>query len=163
MSESSISILFLCKGNSARSIMAEAILNSLGQPKVRAHSAGSDPAGALHPHTVYVLGERGYDIEGLRSKSWDAFGDSDAAPMQLVITLCDAQAEEICPVWPGRPARAHWSLPDPVRDSVDHDDAREPFRSVRETLETRIRTLLARLDTLEQVERDALERAANVR
>jgi arsenate reductase (thioredoxin) len=160
MSESCISVLFLCKGNSARSIMGEAILNRLGHPRVRAYSAGSDPAGTVHPHTIYVLGERGYEIEGLTSKSWDGFGDSDAPPMHLVITVCDVQAQETCPIWPGRPARAHWSLPDPVQDSADHDDAREPFRAVREALEFRIRALLARLETLHQVERDTLEDAA---
>jgi arsenate reductase len=160
MSETPVNVLFLCRGNSARSIMGEAILNRLGGPRVTAFSAGNDPAGSIHPSTIAVLGERGYLSEGLTSKSWDVFSRSDAPQMDLVITLCDEQAAEACPVWPGRPARAHWSLPDPVKSSEEHDDARAPFREARESLEARIRTLLDRLGQTPRIERATLEKAA---
>lgn len=161
MSEPTIRVLFLCKGNSARSIMAEAILNHLGQPKIKGFSAGSQATGAIHPHTIQALGAAGYNVEGLTSKPWTLFGSSDAPQMDLVITVCDSEAEEACPAWPGRPARAHWSLPDPVKESADHDDAREPFRAARQELERRIRNFLIRLTELQHVERSALEIAAN--
>lgn len=161
MSDVTLSVLFLCKSNTARSIMGEAILNRLGYGKIRAFSAGSEPEATVHPQTICVLGESGYDIEALTPKSWTVFADSDAPTMDLVITVCDDLALDDCPVWPGRPARAHWSLPDPVKDSADHDATSAPFRASRAALEDRIQALLARLKAIRHLERASIEAAAH--
>jgi arsenate reductase len=107
-------VLFLCTGNSARSIMAEAILNKLGAGKFRACSAGSQPRGQVHPETLRLLKDLGYDISGLRSKSWNEFAKPGAPPLDFAFTVCDAAAGETCPVWPGQPMTAHWGVPDPA-------------------------------------------------
>jgi len=107
-------VLFLCTGNSARSIMAECILNRLGRGKFRAYSAGSQPRGTVHPHALALLQHYQYDISHLHSKSWDDFSGPDAPPLDFVFTLCDEAAQECCPVWPGQPMTAHWGLPDPA-------------------------------------------------
>jgi protein-tyrosine-phosphatase len=110
-----LNVLFLCTGNSARSIMAEAIMNRLGQGKFHAFSAGSQPKGAVHPQTFHLLRKLNYDVKGLRSKSWEEFSRADAPQMDFVFTVCDDAAAETCPVWPGQPMTAHWGVPDPVR------------------------------------------------
>jgi protein-tyrosine-phosphatase len=114
VSEPIYNALFLCTGNSARSIFGEVILNKLGARRFRAYSAGSQPRGAVNPHSLALLGRLGFPTEGLRSKSWDEFARRGAPPLDFVFTVCDNAAAEICPVWPGQPMTAHWGVPDPA-------------------------------------------------
>ena len=107
-------VLFLCTGNSARSIMAEAILNRVAPGRFKAYSAGSSPRGAIHPETVRLLKVLNYDASGFRSKDWSEFAGPDAPEMDFVFTVCDTAANEVCPVWPGQPMSAHWGMPDPA-------------------------------------------------
>ena len=135
-------VLFLCTGNSARSILAEALLNRLGEGRWRGFSAGSFPKGAVHPMALELLGERGYPTGGLRSKSWDEFADADGPRFAFVITVCDNAAGETCPAWPGHPAREHWGIADPA--AVDGAGQRAAFEEAYRLLEARIEAFLAR-------------------
>ncbi|HEX5184992.1 MAG TPA: arsenate reductase ArsC [Allosphingosinicella sp.] len=134
-------ILFLCTGNSARSILAEAILNRDGEGRYRAFSAGSFPKGQVHPMALQVLGELGFATDGYRSKSWDEFAGGDAAPIDFIFTVCDNAAGETCPVWPGHPMTAHWGIPDPA--SVEGPGQREAFLQAFHALRHRISLFLS--------------------
>lgn len=145
-------VLFLCTGNSARSIMAEAILNTLGPDRFRAFSAGSHPSGKVQPMATELAQAMGYPAENMRSKSWDEFAGENAPEMDMVITVCDNAAGESCPVWLGRPALAHWGVPDPVAVDSSDDARKRAFVSVFATLRRRIELLLALpLDKLDRL------------
>jgi len=130
--------LFLCTGNRARSIVAEGILRHRGRPKFAAHSAGSRPRGEVHPIGLRILTEAGISTEGLRSKSWEEFARPGAPKMDFVFTLCDSAAREACPVWPGQPMRAHWSVRDPGDAGDDAAELERLFREAFVTLDRRI-------------------------
>ncbi|MEA3082127.1 MAG: hypothetical protein QOD54_1795 [Sphingomonadales bacterium] len=134
-------VLFLCTGNSARSILAEAILNKEAPGRFRTFSAGSHPKGQVHPAAIALLEEYGHPTEGLRSKSWDEFAAAGAPPIHFVITVCDNAAGEVCPIWPGKPAKAHWSTPDPAE--VEGPGQRQAFRDAYRALHARIVDFLA--------------------
>lgn len=134
-------VLFLCTGNSARSILAEAILNKEGAGSFHAFSAGSFPKGEVHPGALKLLGELGYPIDGFRSKSWDEFAVSGAPKLDFVFTVCDDAAGETCPLWPGHPMTAHWGIPDPAAAAPDKQA--QAFRDAFFALQNRIRLLLA--------------------
>jgi arsenate reductase len=130
-------VRFLCTGNSARSILAEAILNREGAGRFRAFSAGSQPKGVVHPYAIDLLRELNYPVEGLRSKSWDEFAASDAPPFDFVFTVCDSAAE-VCPIWPGQPMTAHWGIPDPAAAQGSEAEIRAAFADAYGRLFNRI-------------------------
>jgi arsenate reductase len=136
-------VLFICTGNSARSIMAEVILNHLGQGRFKAYSAGSHPRDAVHPMTLELLASQHYDIDGLRSKSWSEFAQAGAPAMDFIFTVCDQAAGEICPVWPGQPISAHWGFADPVAVTGDREKQLKAFTSAEFQIANRIRLLLS--------------------
>ncbi|RXZ44837.1 arsenate reductase ArsC [Crenobacter cavernae] len=141
MSEKTYNVLFLCTGNSARSVMSEGLLNIMGRGRFRAFSAGSQPSGRVNPHAIALLDEVGYDTSNLRSKSWDEFEGSDAPVMDIVITVCGNAANETCPIWPGHPSTAHWGYEDPHGDT--EEAARASFRKIFGQIEKRIALLVA--------------------
>ena len=131
-------VLFLCTGNSARSILAEAILNKLGAGKFRAFSAGSQPKGQVNPHTLALLSSLGYETAGVRSKSWGEFARPGAPALDFVFTVCDNAAGETCPVWPGQPMTAHWGVPDPAEATGSAAQVALAFRDAYRMLHQRI-------------------------
>ena len=149
-------VLFLCTGNSSRSIMAEAILNHRGAPNFAAYSAGSHPAGMVNSYALRQIENAGLSTAGLRSKSWDEFAVPEAPPMHFVFTLCDSAAREPCPVWPGQPVTAHWGLPDPGFGARTREDLERSFRDAFATIDRRVGLFLALPFT--SVERLVLER-----
>ena len=137
-----MNVLFLCTGNSARSILAEAILNVKGEGRFRAYSAGSHPRGEVHPLALEVLKTCGLPIEGLSSKGWETYAAGDAPHMDMVITVCDQAAGEACPLWPGAPVKVHWGLPDPAAVEGSEAERLEAFAATFTALEKRIDLLL---------------------
>ena len=138
MADRPFNVLFLCTGNSARSIMAEAILNRVGAGKFRAYSAGSQPKGRVHPHTMQLLANLGYDTLRFRSKSWSEFAKPGAPALDFVFTVCDNAAGETCPVWPGQPMTAHWGIPDPAEAKGSAAEVGLAFRDAYRMLSQRI-------------------------
>lgn len=143
MSEKTFNVLFICTGNSARSILAEAILNQLGHGQFKAYPAGSFPAGRVNPYTLEILQRWEMDTSNLRSKSWDEFAAPGAPQMDFVFTVCDQAAGEVCPVWPGQPILAHWGAPDPAKAEGSHEHIVHEFRNVGLLLRKRIELMLA--------------------
>lgn len=143
MSDRIYNVLFLCSGNSARSIMGEAILNDLGKGKFKAFSAGTTAKGEVNPHTIKVLGAAGHDVSNLHSKSWDEFAKADGVKLDFVITVCDDAAGETCPVWPGEPMLAHWGIPDPVKAKGSEAEIAVAFDEAYGMLKRRIDLLLS--------------------
>src|ERR1700734_2969822 len=131
-------VLFLCTGNSARSIMAEAIMNYKGRSHFTAYSAGSHPAGAVRPEAIAELQSAHLSTDGLRSKSWDEFAKPDAPKLDFVFTVCDSAAKEVCPFWPGQPLTAHWGVPDPAAVRGTAEEIKRAYRDTFLTLERRI-------------------------
>jgi arsenate reductase len=138
MTEASSAVLFLCTGNSARSILAEAILNRRGRGHFRGFSAGSHPKGAVHPLALELLNARGFDTGALRSKSWEEFARPGAPILDFVFTVCDDAAGETCPIWPGRPITAHWGVEDPAAFTGPLEQQRRLFARVYQVLDRRI-------------------------
>lgn len=140
-----LNVLFLCTHNSARSILAEALLNAMGQGRFKAYSAGSSPRGNQQPHPLglQALAHAGIPTEGLRSKSWDEFAAPGAPHMDLIITVCDNAAGEVCPVWPGQPMSAHWGVPDPAAVQGTEEEKQRAFSKAFITLNRRITIFLA--------------------
>lgn len=141
MTDRTYNVLFLCTGNSARSILAEALLKRWGQGRFNAFSAGSHPKGSVHPLALELLQKQGLPTEGLRSKAWDEFAAPGAPRLDFVFTVCDRAAAEVCPVWPGQPMTAHWGVEDPA--AVTGDAAQRAFRHAYHALEARIRLFVS--------------------
>jgi arsenate reductase len=139
MEKKSFNVLFLCTGNSARSILAEAYLNSIGRGRFRAHSAGSHPTGKVNPFALELLSKHKLDVGGLRSKNWDEFAAAGAPQMDFVLTVCDSAAGETCPLWPGRPITAHWGVEDPAAVQGSDEEKRRAFLQAFTHLATRIK------------------------
>jgi protein-tyrosine-phosphatase len=138
MIDNSYGVLFLCTGNSARSILAESVLNRLGRGRFRAYSAGSFPRGSVHPYALDLLRRQNYPVDHLRSKSWDEFATPEAEPLDFVFTVCDNAAGEACPLWPGQPMTAHWGLPDPAAVEGSEAEKRVAFVETLRLLQNRI-------------------------
>ena len=143
MSNQTYNVLFLCTGNSARSILAESLINHWGKGKFRGFSAGSFPKGQVHPLALDLLARMGLPAEGFRSKSWDEFAAPGAPPLDFIFTVCDNAAGEVCPVWPGKPMTAHWGIADPAAAEGTESDKAFAFRKALKELETRIKLFTA--------------------
>lgn len=138
MAEPVFNVLFLCTGNSARSILAESLLNQLGKGRFRAFSAGSRPVGRINPFALELLEKNHFPTGELRSKSWDEFAQPDAPPLDFVVTVCDNAAGEVCPVWPAQPMTAHWGIPDPTAVEGSDDVKRHAFVEAMSQLQRRL-------------------------
>ncbi|OWQ85668.1 protein-tyrosine-phosphatase [Roseateles aquatilis] len=136
-------VLFICTGNSARSILAEGLLNRMGHGRFHAFSAGSEPRGEVHPLALKALRDLGIATDGLRSKSWEEFARPGAPVMDFVFTVCDQAAGEVCPVWPGQPLTAHWGLPDPAAVEGSEDAKQQAFRAAAVTMKRRLELMMA--------------------
>lgn len=147
-------VLFLCTGNSARSVLAEAILNKAGQGRFKAYSAGSMPTGTVNLFAVELLANLGYPTHDLKSKSWSQFAQSTAPQMDFIFTVCDNAAGEVCPIWPGKPASAHWGIPDPAAATGSNTDKMAAFQTAYEQMSERIEKFLAL--PIAQLEAEAL-------
>ena len=156
MADRTYNVLFLCTGNSARSVMAEVLLNHWGKGRFRAFSAGSHPTGRIHPFTLDLLTGLKLPTAGLRSKSWDEFALPDAPMLDFVFTVCDQAAGEVCPVWPGQPITAHWGFPDPAAFVGPDVEKRALFADVFRQIENRIKIFAAL--PLEKLDRLAIQR-----
>lgn len=156
--DKTFNLLFLCTGNSARSILAEVMANNLSGGRFKAYSAGSHPRGEVHPVALRVLADAGLPVDGLSSKSWDVFATKDAPNMDLIITVCDQAAGESCPIWPGQPATAHWGVEDPAGIEGNEEQVKKGFLKAMRLLQHRI-SLLAALK-VEALDRLALETQA---
>jgi protein-tyrosine-phosphatase len=167
MTDREFNVLFLCTHNSARSVIAECVMNELGKGRFKAYSAGSQPSGRVNPHAVDMLSKLGYDVGSVRSKSWNEFSGSDAPQMDFVFTVCDDAANETCPYWPGQPMTAHWGLPDPSRTQGSEAEIRAAFADTHRMLYQRIgvfvnlplaaldrMSLKAKLDQIGQMQRN---------
>ncbi|CAJ0775968.1 Arsenate reductase [Ralstonia mannitolilytica] len=148
-------VLFICTGNSARSIMAEVIMNHLGRERFKAYSAGSHPRGEVHPMTLEVLSDQGYDLGGLRSKSWTEFAEPDAPQMDFIMTVCDQAAGEACPAWPGQPITAHWGFADPTKVEGDREKQLKAFSNAQFQIANRIRLFMSL--PIEKIDRMSLQ------
>jgi protein-tyrosine-phosphatase len=152
MSNRIFNVLFLCTGNSARSIMGEAVLNREGMGKFKGYSAGSQPKGRIHPYTLDLLQKLNHPTKALRSKDWDEFAQPGAPKLDFVFTLCDDAANEVCPVWPGQPMTAHWGMPDPAAVNGSEAEKRlafaETYRMLRNRLSAFVSLPMASLDRL---------------
>ncbi|HYW90963.1 MAG TPA: arsenate reductase ArsC [Gammaproteobacteria bacterium] len=142
MSDKSYNVLFICTGNSARSIIAEVVMNHLGRGRFQAYSAGTDPRGEVHPLALQVLSNQGFGTSGLRSKSWSEFVEPGAPPMDFIFTVCDQAAGEACPAWPGQPITAHWGFADPAAVIGERDEQLKAFTKAQFQIATRIRLFL---------------------
>ena len=136
-------VLFLCTGNSARSILAEVVLNAMGKERFIAHSAGSNPTGGVNPYAIELLQKSRFRTDGLRSKSWDEFAVPGAPSLDFVFTVCDNAAGEVCPFWPGQPVTAHWGVEDPAAIEGSDEDKRKAFLRALTTLQRRIELFLS--------------------
>jgi len=143
MADQPFNVLFLCTGNSARSVISEAILNKIGAGKSRAYSAGSQPKGKVNPHTIQLLESLGHETSGFRSKSWDEFAKAGEPSFDFIFTVCDSAAAEACPVWPGHPMTAHWGIPDPAEAKGTDAEIALAFKEAYRMLNQRISAFMA--------------------
>ncbi len=167
MTDRVFNVLFLCTHNSARSVIAEAIMNDIGRGRFKAYSAGSQPSGKVNPHAIDMLSKLNYDVSGLRSKSWNEFAAPEAPKLDFVFTVCDDAANETCPYWPGQPMTAHWGLPDPSRTEGSEAEIRAAFADTHRMMYQRISIFLnlplASLDKLSlQQKLDGIGRMSRV-
>ncbi len=138
-----LNVLFLCTGNSARSILSEVMMTAMGAPRFKAYSAGSHPNGTVNPFAIELLQKNRMPVEGLRSKSWDEFAAPGAPELDFVFTVCDSAAGEVCPLWPGQPITAHWGVEDPASVQGSDDDKRKAFFNAYNRLQNRIQLFLS--------------------
>jgi arsenate reductase (thioredoxin) len=156
MADQPYEVLFLCTGNSARSILAESILNRAGAGRFKAYSAGSAPTGKVNPFALQLLEGLGYPLDGLRSKSWDAFAQDGAPEFDFIVTVCDNAAGEVCPIWPGKPMRAHWGIADPAAAAGSDTEIALAFADAYRMLRNRV-TLFVNLP-IDKLDRMSLKR-----